>query len=233
MEIFYSNNYSKEFINNFAEYYNMILHDILEVESMSEIGYTSNNDIKLLNRYNQIESPLLYDDVLDGFNDNLAKNPDNILVSYGDTSYTYVESAFIADKIANSLRDAGVESQDYVAYLVERSEWYLLVSLGILSMGAVYVPLDDALPDKRLKFMLEDAGVKAIIASDETYERAKDLANNLAVLNVNDIVDGDVGCLDTLNVNYGKLACILYTSCTTGRPKGVKITRLAVINNVG
>ena len=83
-----------------------------------------------------------HQDILDAFNDNLAKYPDNNLVSYNENAYTYAEGAFIVDKLANTLKELGIEKQDCVAFLVERSELYMFSVLGILSVGAVYVPLD-------------------------------------------------------------------------------------------
>ena len=173
----------------------------------------------------------MYDDILDAFNDNLAKYPDNKLVSMNDKVYSYAEGAFIADKIAKSLINLGVESQDCVGFLVPRSELYMFSVLGILSMGGVYVPLDDNLPDERLSFMLRDTQSKVVIVSDETYERAKDfVSDDVILLNISEIVNDEIGTLSCLPIVYGDLACILYTSGTTGIPKGVKITRKAIIN---
>ena len=147
---------------------------------------------------------LLYDDVLDAFNANLINCPDNNLVSYKGRSYSYAEGAFIADKIAKSLNDLGVESGDCVGFLVPRSELYVFSVLGIMSMGGVYVPLDDTLPDERLKFMLEDTGSKVVVVSDDTYERAEGLVGDgVVLLNISEIINGDVGCLSSLSVVYG------------------------------
>ena len=153
------------------------------------------------------------------------------MVSYNDKSYSYGEGAFIADRIAKSLIDLGVESGDCVGFLVPRSELYVFSVLGIMSMGGVYVPLDDALPDERLKFMLEDTESKVVVVSDDTYERAEGLVGDgVVLLNISEIISGDVGCLSSLPVVYGDLACVLYTSGTTGVPKGVKVTRKSLIN---
>ena len=90
--------------------------------------------------------------------------------------------------------------------------------------------MDDVHPDDRLQFILEDTGSKVVIVSDETYERAQSLANDAILLNVSDILKDEIGTLDELPVVYGEVACILYTSGTTGVPKGVKVTRKSILN---
>ena len=87
-------------------------------------------------------------------------------------TYTYGESTFIAFRIAESLTELGVESQDNVVFLVERSELYMFCVLGILSSGAAFVPLDNNYPGDRIQFILNDTNSKVVIVSDETYEKA-------------------------------------------------------------
>ena len=230
LNIFYCDKYSNNFAQHFATSYKLILEQLISVEKLDEINYITKEDIEILDGYNQTHHPLKYDDILDAFNDNLADYPNNNLVLYNDSVFTYAEGAFIADKIAKLLKDYGVETGDNVSFLVERSELYMFSVLGILSVGAVYVPLDDAHPDNRIRFILEDTKSKVVIVSDDTYERAKALAKDAILLNVSDMLKEDIGTLDKLSVVYGNLACILYTSGTTGVPKGVKITRKAILN---
>ncbi|WP_461464005.1 AMP-binding protein, partial [Methanobrevibacter sp.] len=147
LSVMYSDKYSGVFIDRFIESFKLILHGMLDANDLSEINFVSDSDIQLLDSYNCTEHDLVYCDVLDAFNDNLSRCPDSALVSMYDRVYSYGEGAFIADRIAKSLIDLGVESGDCVGFLVPRSELYVFSVLGIMSMGGVYVPLDDALPD--------------------------------------------------------------------------------------
>ncbi|WP_296862443.1 AMP-binding protein, partial [uncultured Methanobrevibacter sp.] len=219
---------AERFVNVFKE----ILIQFLDKETLSDIDYTCSSDLALLDTFNDTEHDLIYNDVLDAYNVNLSRYPDNMLVSYEDCYYTYGEGAYIAEKVAQRLVDLGVNPHDNIAFLVERSELYMFCVLGVLSCGGVYVPLDDKLPDERIRFILEDTNCGVVIVSDETYDHAVGLVNDdsLVLLNISDIVNDEIGTLNRLPVVYGDLACILYTSGTTGIPKGVKIRRKGINN---
>ena len=230
ISIDHSDKFSQNTAERFANVFKEVLIQISEKESLGDIAYVSNDDLKLLDSFNQTETPLPYENILDTFNDNLSKHSSSPLVACNDVSYSYGEGAFIADKIRERLIDLGVKPQDCVAFLTERGECYMFAVLGIMSIGAVYVPLDDAHPDDRIEFILNDTASQVLLVSDKTYQRAKNLRNNITILNISSILDNQIGTLSKLPVVYGKLASILYTSGTTGIPKGVKITRKATLN---
>ena len=230
LKINYSENYSKNTIERFLKSFKLIAHGFLNVNELKDVTYTTPSDLNILDSYNQTEHHLKYKDVLDAFSDNLSSNPENMLVSFGDRSYSYGESAFIADKIAKRLIDLGVKSQDHVAFLTERSELYLFNILSILSIGAIYVPLENKLPNERIELILDDTSSKVLIVSDETYGRAKNLSSDALILNISDILEEEIGSKSSLDISYGNVACVLYTSGTTGLPKGVNITRKSIVN---
>ena len=254
----FSQDTAERFVNVFKE----VLFGFLDKNELKDIDYVSDDDVHIFNDLNITEHTLGYDDILDAFNDNLAKGQDKKLVTMNDKSYTYGEGAYIADKIAKRLKDEGIAPSDCVGFFTERSEHYMFSTLGILSLGAIYVPLDDNYPNERIEFMIKDTDAKAILVSDETYIRAKEIIDNIrennsgdnsnassddgrnassndiygsirediVLINVSDIANEGIGSLNNLSVNYNDLACILYTSGTTGVPKGVKITRKAILN---
>ena len=86
IRILYSEKYSKEFVENFTRTYKLIIKEMMNVKKLSEINYTTDSDLKILDKYNQTEKDLKFTDILEAFNENLRKYPRNKLVSYNDIS---------------------------------------------------------------------------------------------------------------------------------------------------
>ena len=226
IRILYGSDYSKDFIERFAQSYKMILRGMVNAEKLGEIRYITDSDLEILDRYNWTDTSVEYEDILDAFNVNLLKFPKCKLVEYGDVSYTFEQGAYFSDRIRTELLALGVKPDDRVGFLIPRSALYLFCILGIMSAGAAYVPLDEKLPDARIEFMMKDAGAKILLVSDETCQRAEEIdGKNVILFNISGIMKEETGRLHHLEIKGGTLACLLYTSGSTGNPKGVKITR--------
>ena len=151
----------------------------------------------------------------------MTKNKNQIAVVSGNRSLTYGELDILTDKIANYLKNYGVGREKVVSILLRRNEMMVVAAIGVLKTGAAYQPLDPSYPDDRLAFMVSDAEAMAIITEDELMPRLGTFDG--ATLNIKDI--------DNLNVaeeiNYltepQDLFILLYTSGSTGIPKGVML----------
>jgi amino acid adenylation domain-containing protein len=156
--------------------------------------------------------------------------PDAVAIVYKDRRVSYDELNRRANRLAALLREAGVGPEEKVGLYVERSPEMVVGLLGILKAGAAYVPLDPAYPAERLGFMLRDAGVRVVVME----------ARRLEALPQN---DAKTVCLDRLpdpgaeeeaqnpptNGNPDRLAYVMYTSGSTGEPKGVEITHRGIV----
>ena len=170
------------------------------------------------------------------------RQPDAIAVEELDgTELTYGELDRLTDRLAGTLRDAGVTRGDRVGFCLPKSADAIAAIYGILKAGAAYVPVDPTAPASRNAFILRDCAVRALLV-DAGRERA--LATELEASGplpetiVLPTVGGGAGleeALDSLPPVAGSpariegigpedIAYILYTSGSTGRPKGVTLT---------
>ena len=232
----FSDKYSQDLIEHFIESFKLISHELMNKESLSNINYTLKSDLNILDEYNNTQNELKYNDILEAFNNNLSKYPDNTLVKNDDSEYTYTESAYLINSINSILNQNNLSENDVISVFVDRNHWALFSSLSCLSLGITYVPIDENLPDKRIAFMIEQSKSKAIITTDTFEPRVKDIIKEfklkLDVINLSSMENhkNDHHYVDYIKDSENDVACILYTSGTTGTPKAVQMTKLGILN---
>jgi amino acid adenylation domain-containing protein len=175
--------------------------------------------------------------------DSASRQPDAPAVLYRDETLTYGELERHSDALAHALRRHGVRRGDRVAIYMEKSPGSLLAIHAILKAGAAYVPLDPQAPVERLAFIVGNCGVRCIVASIAKAPAIAGMRQHGARPEVVVFVDGEAPQPDGAQAvtreawlaheGDGALACrsietdlayILYTSGSTGNPKGVMIS---------
>ena len=118
----------------------------------------------ILNDFNATETDYPRDKtVVELFEEQVRKTPDNIALVFEDKKLTYAELNAKANGLAYRLRELGVKSDDFVAIIADRSIEMIAGIYGIIKSGGAYVPIDPTYPEDRIKFMLEDCAAKAIL----------------------------------------------------------------------
>ncbi|MHC9538717.1 MAG: non-ribosomal peptide synthase/polyketide synthase [Vulcanimicrobiota bacterium] len=158
------------------------------------------------------------------FESQAETRPDATALVYEDQHISYGELNRQANIIACELRRMGVGSETPAGLCVERSPFMITGILAILKAGGAYLPLDPSYPQERLRFMVEDSGVKVLLTQRATAHLFKDLA----IPHLITIDDERPRQQQEGNPESGataeNLAYIIYTSGSTGRPKGALIT---------
>ena len=162
----------------------------------------------------------------------VAVVPSSLGTCFGDEQLTYHELNERANQLASHLIEQGVGADVLVGIYVERSVEMVVGLLGILKAGGVYVPVDPTYPDDRLQFMLEDAKVKVLLLTDKTRANLPNI--EASIVNLTRVLTTDVSKWPTKKPNNSynpeNLAYVLYTSGSTGQPKGVAVPHRTLCN---
>ncbi|RSN22192.1 non-ribosomal peptide synthetase [Streptomyces sp. WAC 05977] len=156
--------------------------------------------------------------MLEEFGRWVRETPDAEAVVCRDRSLTYAELDRRANRLANTLIDAGVKPQDPVAVLLRRDVDLVVALFGVVKAGAVHVPMDPDYPADRLAYMLDDIAPAAVVSTSDVDGLP---VIDPASLSTEDTDPGVSLCADAI-------AYVIYTSGTTGKPKGVAVPHRGV-----
>ncbi|HEY6923334.1 MAG TPA: amino acid adenylation domain-containing protein, partial [Steroidobacteraceae bacterium] len=169
------------------------------------------------------------------YEEQVCRTPDAVAVACEDGVLTYQMLNSKANQLARHLFSQGTQPGEYVPILMARSPQMLIALLGVLKSGCTYVPIDIQLPPDRLAWLIRDCGARRIVA-DRAVSGLRELS--LQWVDCRKIAT-QIETYPTNNLDLGVLgaqaAYVMYTSGSTGAPKGVVVPHRAVnrlvINN--
>ena len=164
------------------------------------------------------------------FEQQVAQTPERLAVACAGEMLSYRELDSRADSLARKLREAGIGCGALVGLCVERSVDLLVSLLGILKAGAAYVPLDATHPSRRLAQILEETQMSVIVAHAHLAVRLPHHGGQIITPELVDVVNGAERKDTRPNADPNQLAYIMYTSGSTGAPKGVAVEHRSVVN---
>tara|TARA_Y100000768_G_C23990823_1_gene692676 strand:- start:8244 stop:11981 length:3738 start_codon:yes stop_codon:yes gene_type:complete len=157
------------------------------------------------------------------------KTPLKRALTVGNREFSYFDINKMANEKAEYFQSKGIKPGDLVGLCSERDEFLLASLLGLMKIGAGYVPLDPYFPDDRLFYMIEHSEVEILLISSELENRFKELSKKMLIINQDHShLKGEYNP----GYNDKNTLYVIYTSGSTGKPKGVEVSFEAVNNLV-
>ncbi len=167
------------------------------------------------------------------FEEQVARTPDNVALVFDGKQLTYGELDQRANQLAHYLQAFGAGPDKKVGLFVERSLEMLVGLLGILKSGSCYVPLDPTHPKSRIEHILSHAGSPIVVTQ-------KSLATGLTSSAKLVCLDSDWAKIEsqpaikpTEKSSSSNISYVLFTSGSTGIPKGVEVSHRSLVNLIG
>ena len=161
--------------------------------------------------------------------------PDAVALAFEDQQLSYGELNRRANQLARYLQRSLPQSAPLIGLNLDRSPELIVGMLGILKCGGAYLPLDPSYPVERLKYMLHDAHISALLTNGELSEAAAQFEQSAPVITLD--TDWQAISSESDENPHGRglpesLAYVIYTSGSTGRPKGVMVSHRSAVNHL-
>ena len=163
--------------------------------------------------------------------DRATTDPDAPAVIHRDRTVAFAELARLATASAAALRDAGVNRGDRVGILMEKGPEQVVAPLAALMAGAAYVPVEVTQPPARRERVIDSAGIEVVLTQSWLRD-AGELPSTVRAVLVDQMSGADAEPDGMDQTNPGTPAYVMYTSGSTGEPKGVVITHRAAANTI-
>ncbi|MEW9697560.1 amino acid adenylation domain-containing protein [Paenibacillus sp. SI8] len=197
--------------------------------SIHEIAFiTPQEQAQILEVFNDSMAEYPMDKTIHGlFEDQVLRTPEQVAVVIEDRHLTYKELNEKANQLARTLKADGVQADQLVGIIAERSLDMIIGIMAILKAGGAYVPIDPEYPEDRIHYMLEDSGVHVLLSQSHLQKRIS-FAGKVVLLDDPAFYHEDDSNLEIAVAPTG-LAYVIYTSGTTGKPKGTWIEHKNVV----
>lgn len=215
-------------LDNMFISYKQLIESAKDIEFWQTIitDIRSERDKEIQRKANTTHTEFKDCDMVSGILDIAQAEPDRRAIIYKDKVYTYGQMRKRANQVSELLVDAGVKQEDLVMIQMEKSFDLIASIIGIVQLGAVYLPMPHDQPENRQVDIYRKAKVKAFLSDGYSS-----VAEDIPVLYVKD-ADGKNGDFERVHIDSRQLAYIIYTSGSTGTPKGVAISHGAAMNTI-
>lgn len=224
--------FKKETVRNMANSFEMLLRNITNniddlIQNLELLSDDSKVELLEFSRLHDLDEFNVNDTIIAMFEHQVQDSPDMIAIKQDGRTLTYSQLNKEANRLAHEITKH-INHEDIVAIMYENSIEAIISILAVQKAGGAYLPIDINTPISRVEQILADSQAKVLLANNLTSEKISfkniciDMDHELIKNNSDKNMDSKLGA--------DSLAYVLYTSGTTGNPKGVMINHSNVVN---
>lgn len=221
----FNQKFSRGIAQQFLQHFQFLLtqaRGLLQTE-VDSINLLTTNEQQQLDSWNDAAvTDSLPHSLWDDFNEQVQNCTQRPALIFANTMLTYAELETCSNQVARYLQRQGIQRGHYIGLCMHRSLQQIIVLLGILKIGAAYVPLDPSYPKDRLKMIVGEADLNWVVTDSPSQWQF--LENKIKHINVElawpDVLRESDNVVIT-SITNDLVVYVLYTSGSTGKPKGV------------
>ena len=238
--------FSKERMERFAKHYTYLLEQLIEAPEKAYAGFGLLDAVEyqqILHDWNATEKAYPKDKTIHClFEEQVARTPESIALVFEGRELSYRELNEKSNQLARQIRkeyqqrtNKELNPDTLIAMCLDRSLEMVIGILAVLKAGGAYVPIDPNYPQERIEWMLEDTGTVIVLSLNSQAEDLRDKLPSEKVMYI-DLSEFFYRSEEHRNLPVTSkpedLAYVLYTSGTTGKPKGVMIEHFSLCNRI-
>ncbi|MFK7000963.1 non-ribosomal peptide synthetase [Flavobacterium oreochromis] len=235
---YHTNYFTESEIKKVVSHFQILLQNVLKNPDfkLKELEYIPKNERhQLVYDFNDTKIDYPKDKtIVELFEEQVAKTPDNVAVQDSLISFTYKELQLKSNAVATYLTSKFGLDKEPIGIIVNRSADLIVLLLGILKSGKSYIPIDPLLPKERIKYIIHQSNSRVLIIEDDflnDFESTKESSDKVSLISKKEILEfeGNIS-FNSNSIKVEDTAYIIYTSGSTGNPKGVEIPHKALCN---
>lgn len=223
---------SARFLNQLAHVIRQLLAGAADGRTLRDLELLSALDRRDLQLWNQDVPSTMKSTINEIFAQRVVENPKSQAVESWDGRLSYEELDSLSSRVSTLLLEAGVRPRDVIPLCFEKSLWTVVAMFGVLKSGCAFLLMDVSHPTTRLQTLSKAVGAPLVLSSHEQRERAESLASRVIV-----ILESALPALTKneprqVQVSPFDVGAIIFTSGTTGTPKGIQLEHKSMCSSL-
>ncbi|KAI9902278.1 hypothetical protein N3K66_001630 [Trichothecium roseum] len=218
---------------NISSTYEKIINEMINFPqaTIAELDYFSERNWSQISKWNSNTKSSVQKCIHQAISEQRDLHPESEAVCAWDGSFTYHELMSLSDRLASRLLASGVGPEVFVPICFDKSRWTIVAMLAVLKAGGIFVPLDPTHPIPRLQALAHKVGAKTILCSRQHLGLLETVAGELIPVDGHAFTDLPKSSSRVSNGSWDNGAYMIFTSGTTGEPKGALIQHGALVSS--